>query len=135
MRSVKDALDGLFAGACVGLGFTVVENHLFFMSAPTSEILEAMYIGRTFAPVHVVASSWVGAALGWQRSGVSPSKASLAAVVALLGAVAFHGLGNVFALGMPHPTFFIHIVITLIALGTTLFGVAKWTREPKTRQR
>ncbi len=133
MRSVKDALDGLFVGAFVGLGFMVVENHLFFMIAPTFDILEAMYVGRTFAPVHVVAASWVGAAFGWQRSGVSPMKASLGVIGALLAAVAFHGLGNVYALGMPHPTFFIHIVITLVALSSTLFVIAKWTRATETR--
>ncbi len=98
--------DGLVYGTAVGLGFAVTENLLYGLwSAPELGQGQAMAVvfGRTLftAGVHALASSLVGAGLGFGRTSGRRLSAVGWAVMGLVAAVVLHGGWNAAVVNLP----------------------------------
>ncbi len=98
--------DGLVYGTAVGLGFAMTENVLYGVSVAPSLMQGdalSLVLGRTVytAGVHALASSAVGAGLGFGRVAGGRVRALGWAVLGLGVAVALHGGWNVAVAAIP----------------------------------
>ncbi len=97
-KHVDGMTDGFVYGAAAGLGFGMTENFLYFTKpalAGAAGPWLALVIMRTFfsAVMHAMATSLVGASLGWARFR-GPRAIALATVGGLAMAMAVHALWN-----------------------------------------
>ena len=101
----SDSLHGLHLGLAVGLGFSFVENWLYF-SSKTQPLEMGIYawlsiiVYRSFfnSIAHACFSAAFGASLGWARSHGWGSLAALAAIPGILTAIVLHSVFNITAI-------------------------------------
>ena len=105
-RHFDNPTDGLVYGTAVGLGFAMTENLLYgFSVAPALAQGDALslILGRTVftAGVHALASSTVGAGLGFGRTSGGRLRTVSWALLGLGVAVVLHGGWNLAVVNMP----------------------------------
>lgn len=101
----SDSLHGLHLGLAVGLGFSFVENWLYF-SSKTQPLELGLYawlsiiIYRSFfnSIAHACFSASLGASLGWARSHGWGSLASISFIPGVLTAIVLHSIFNITAI-------------------------------------
>jgi len=97
-----DVLDGIIYGATIGFGFAMTENVFYFMrslSTIGAQGLTVTVLLRTFVfgLNHALFTAVFGAALGYVRLAKTGCQRWVAAPLGLLGAMALHGVHNLFA--------------------------------------
>ncbi len=120
--------DGLVYGTAVGLGFAVTENLLYGLwSAPELGQAQALAVvfGRTLftAGVHALASSIVGAGLGFGRMSGRRLSAFGWALLGLAVAVILHGGWNAAVVAMPSEAGWVFPAMILAPM-YLIFGVS-----------
>lgn len=129
--------DGLVYGTAVGLGFAVTENLFYgFSSGPLLNQGEAvsLVLNRTLftAGVHALASSAVGAGLGFGRTSGRRRRSFGWAVLGLVVAVALHGGWNAAVVNMPSGAGWVFPALILGPLYATFalsFGLMLWAEH------
>ncbi|MFH0927755.1 MAG: PrsW family intramembrane metalloprotease [Candidatus Micrarchaeota archaeon] len=101
----SDSLHGLHLGLAVGLGFSFVENWLYF-SSKTQPLELGIYawlsiiVYRSFfnSMAHACFSAALGASLGWARSHGWAGLAALSFIPGVLTAIVLHSIFNITAI-------------------------------------
>ena len=126
-RWFDNATDGFVYGAAVGLGFAVTENFLYF-AHNTHDVLEWVFVVviRTGCSglMHAIASSIVGAALGWAKCRTRDIQA-VAFILGLSTAMIIHFLWNtlVVVAGLGNGEAFVLDIVIFAAEFIVVFGV------------
>lgn len=102
-REFDDVLDGIVYGAVVGAGFALSENVLYFVdgfydSGAAGWGLVVFLRAVVFGVNHAFFTSITGAGLGLIRHARSLLQRAGVPLLALVGAITFHGIHNFFAL-------------------------------------
>jgi hypothetical protein len=96
----QDAVTGALRGALMGIGFSMVENGMYFLLVPfaagSSGWLQVVFLrGIVFGLCHAFYAALTGAGLGLTRRLAGDWRRWLLPLVALAAAVAFHSAHNV----------------------------------------
>ena len=96
-RWFENTTDGFVYGAAAGLGFAMTENFLYFQAQGDQEFSSWLYVVaiRTTCSglMHAIATSVVGAALGWAKSRTIDMRFT-AFIVGLALAIVIHAVWN-----------------------------------------
>jgi len=101
-REFDDVLDGIIYGATIGFGFAMTENAFYFMGSLASGGLQRLTLTVFFRALvfglnHALFTSVFGAALGYARTVRKGYRRWVVPPLGLLGAMALHGVHNLFA--------------------------------------
>ncbi len=101
-REFDNVLDGIIYGATIGFGFAMTENAFYFMSSLRSaglqELSATIFLRAfVFGLNHALFTSVFGAALGYARMARDGCRRWAVPPLGLLGAIALHGVHNLFA--------------------------------------